>query len=262
MQGGHRPRRHRQPVHPGQAGRPAVASACARSTPRSRRASRSTRRTASTTASAARSPATPSRSCGRSSTSTSSAPSSGWPAEGRRHAALHRRRTRARRPAEAQAAPRRHGEGGRLVPRPAADGARRRRRPRATCAAAASTATSCARYRLGWAPAAWDELVQGAEAARRRARRAPASASGTAAAAPPTRSAAACCSRSSTPTGTRRRLRRADPPRRRRPEVQELAGDRRSTQEPGALRPQLAQGRDRQRRRGRRGRSCARATPT
>ena len=41
-------------------------------------------------------------------------------------------------------AARRHGEGGRLVPPAAADGARRRARPATTCARAATTATSCA----------------------------------------------------------------------------------------------------------------------
>ena len=62
--------------------------------------------------------------------------------------------------------------GRRLVPRAAA-------RPRPTPAPAralparprASTATSCASYRIGWAPDGWDELARALAAARRRARR-------------------------------------------------------------------------------------------
>ena len=108
------------------------------------------------------------------------------------------------------------------------------------------------RYRLGWAPAAWDELVRGLRLPddvlvatglgfKNRVgplhRRVPGPA-----AVPDLR-----------PRGPGRRHRRAHPPRRRRPQVQELAGDRALQQVPRALRPQLAQVRHRRPRRRRRG---------
>ena len=110
-----------------------------------------------TTASAARSRATPSPSCGRSSTSTSSAPSSGSPA---RPASRSATPTTARATAgEAQPAPRGHGAGRRLVPRAAAHGARRRSRP-GYLRSRGLDGDVVRAYRLGWAPAAWDELVR------------------------------------------------------------------------------------------------------
>ena len=58
------------------------------------------------------------------------------------------------------------------------------------------------------------------------------------------------------------RPRRPGAARRRRAEVQELAGDAALREEPGALRPQLAQGRHREGGHRPARRSCARATPT
>ena len=130
------------------------------------------------------------------------------------------------------------GAGPRL---PAQPRPRRRRRARTTA--------SAGRRRRG---TSWSRRC-GPEVRRRRARRVPGSASATAAAGPPTPSGAGVLFPIFDAEGHAGRLRRAHPPRRRRPEVQELAGDGALLQEPGALRPQLAQERDRQRRRERRG---------
>ena len=119
-------------------------SACARFMPRRRRRSRSTPRKASTTASGARPPGTRSPSCATSRAATSSKQ---W------NALLHEPGSPIRhdtsgqgpaRPRRAQGAARRHGAGGRVLPRGAAEPAGRETRHGSTCARGATRARPCA----------------------------------------------------------------------------------------------------------------------
>ena len=238
-------------------GRPPLGRACARSTPRRRRRSASTRRPASTSASAAARRATSSRSCGRSSTSTSWAPWSGW-RPGPASSCATRRRARARSRQRRTRLVEAMGKAVEWYHERLLDGARRPAGPRLP----AHAGHQRRRRRAGTSSAGrpttgtrWSALRLPDDVAARHRPRLP----------QPPRPAAGRLPRPGAVPDLRRRRRRrwrsaggscrAATSR----EVQELAGDARSTQEQDALRTQLGQGRHR----ARATRSwCARATPT
>ena len=135
--------------------------------------------------------------------------------------------------------------GGRLVPRAPAHVARRRPRPRLPALAGPRAATTVRQFRIGWAPDGWDALAKAlAPSPASVLQSTPGSASSTGGTASRTSSATGCCSRSSTPRATRwRSAGGCMPGGTTGPKYRNTAGDAALPQEPGALRPQLGQGR-------------------
>ena len=105
----------------------------------------------------------------------------------------------------------------------------------------------CGRYRLGWAPSGVGRAGARPRSCPRTCSSRPASASRTARGRPTDAFRGRLLFPIFDPEGRGGRVRRPDPAGRRRSEVQELTGDRALQQVAGALRPQLAQERDRQR---------------